>query len=80
MSKTNILEEIISLGIDAYIDRANSFVGRRILKGKATSNDTIERLHHVCNALIDIRFQDGGRREFDGETLQDYIKRIEAIG
>jgi hypothetical protein len=80
MNKTNVLEEIISLGIDAYIDRANSFAGRRILEGKTTSSDTIERLKHVCNELIDIRFQDNGRREFDGETLQDYIRRIEAIG
>lgn len=80
MNKTSILEEIISLGIDAYIDRANSFAGRRVLEGKATSNDTIERLQHVCNELIDVRFHDKGRREFDGETLQDYIKRLDAIG
>ena len=80
MYKTNILETIVSLGIDSYLERASSFAGRRVLEGKDTSSDTIERLKAVCDQLVDLRFQDPLRREFDGETLQDLIKRIESLG
>jgi len=80
MYKTNILETIIDLGIDAYLERITAFLGRRALEGKPTSDDTNKRLRDVYEELIDIRFKKGLRMEFNAEGLPEYIKRIESLG
>jgi len=80
MYKANILDTIIHLGIDAYIERITAFLGRRTLEGKPVSDETTERLREIYNELIEMRFYENSRKEFDGETLRDFIERIESLG
>jgi hypothetical protein len=50
--KTEILTQVIQLGMDAYMERAQKLIGRRTLEGKQTSVETIERLQVVMLHLI----------------------------
>jgi hypothetical protein len=50
--KTEILTQVIHLGMNAYVERAQSLVGRRTLEGKETSEETVERLRFVAVCLI----------------------------
>jgi hypothetical protein len=50
--KTEILTQVIQLGMDAYMDRAQKLIGRRTLEGKQTSAETVERLQFVMLCLI----------------------------